>query len=76
MSRYRQREDGVGWAEPAGVRVKWACCDCGLVHDVVLRPGREEDGEAALVGVAARRNTRATAARRRGRKHPMLPVKP
>lgn len=38
---------------------KLACCDCGLVHDMCVRI---VDGR---VGLAMRRNARATAAKRR-----------
>lgn len=64
MARYKQRKDGVGFDVPAKQIVRWACCDCGLVHDLVFVNGRGK------IGVAARRNNRATAARRK-RKHPM-----
>lgn len=38
-----------------------ACCDCGLVHDVVIVGGRK----GRPVGIAMRRNKRATAQKRR-----------
>ena len=57
--RYRQRIDGDGFTVPNGQVTRWACCDCGLVHDLAFVA---VDGE---IGVAARRNRRATAARRR-----------
>lgn len=60
--KYTQRTDGEGWTERSGKRTRWACCDCGLVHDIVfIAKGR-------VIGVAAKRNNRATAARRRGKK--------
>lgn len=62
-TKYVQRRDNEGWAERAGTVFRLACCDCGLVHDMVLVPG--EGDEAGTVGVAARRNNRATAQRRR-----------
>lgn len=41
---------------------KFACCDCGLVHNVVIvARGRD-------IGFAVHRNKRATAAKRRKRK--------
>lgn len=61
MSRYRQRHDCEGWAEPSGKPFKLACCDCGLVHQMVLISA---DGKP--IGIAAKRDNRATAARRRG----------
>lgn len=59
MTRYIQRKDGEGWAQKAGEVFRIACCDCGLVHDLVVTNGRGQ------VGIAARRNNRATAQRRR-----------
>lgn len=59
MTKYMQRKDGEGFDVPAGTPVRWACCDCGLVHDLVFVNGRGK------VGVAARRNNRATGQRRR-----------
>lgn len=58
MAKYKQRKDGVPWTERSGRVVRWACCDCGLVHDLVFVAGR------GVVGVAAKRNNRATAQRR------------
>ena len=57
--RYIQRTDGEGFTVPNGQITRWACCDCGLVHDLAFVA---QDGE---IGVAARVNKRATAARRR-----------
>ena len=61
MTRYRYRKDKEGFAIPSGVLYRLACCDCGLVHDIVLV---SDDGKD--IGFAACRNERATAARRRG----------
>ena len=61
MTRYRYRKDKEGFAIPSGVLYRLACCDCGLVHDIVLV---SDDGND--IGFAACRNERATAARRRG----------
>ena len=58
-SKYTQRHDGEGWEVRPGEIFKLACCDCGLVYDVVIV---EEKGE---IGVAAKRNNRATGQRRR-----------
>lgn len=60
MSRYKQRKDYEGFSVPSGVRYKIACCDCGLVHDFVFV---SEDGKD--IGIAARRNNRATGQKRR-----------
>jgi hypothetical protein len=57
--KYKQRQDGEGFEVPLGQVYRIACCDCGLVHDFVFV---YEDG---ALGVAAKRNNRATAARRR-----------
>ena len=47
------------WLRPIRAGYRLACCDCNLVHDVVFVV---EDGK---LGMAARRNNRATAQRRR-----------
>lgn len=60
MTRYKQRIDHEGFAVPSGEVYKIACCDCGLVHDFVFI---SEDGKP--IGIAARRNNRATAQKRR-----------
>lgn len=60
MSRYTQRKDGEGWSVESGQVFRVACCDCGLVHDMVLVKDRGKD-----IGIAAKRNMRATAQRRR-----------
>ena len=57
--KYVQRKDGEGFEVPIGEVYRLACCDCGLVHDVVWV---YEDGKLAM---AAKRNNRATAQRRR-----------
>ena len=60
MTRYVQRTDGEGFEVPSGTVYRLACCDCQLVHDIVLV---SQDGKP--VGFAAKRNNRATAQRRR-----------
>jgi len=60
MARYTQRKDGEGFTVPSGEIYRIACCDCGLVHDFVFV---SEDGRP--IGVAAHRNNRATAQRKR-----------
>ena len=62
-TRYIQRFDGEGFTIPVGEIYRMACCDCGLVHDMVFI---SEDGKP--IGAAARRNNRATAQRRKHRK--------
>ena len=64
MSRYVQRKDGEGWTVTPGEVFKLACCSCGLVHQVVIVV---EDG---VVGIAAKRDNRATGQRRRKRLKP------
>ncbi len=59
--KYIARKDGEGFDVQSKVLTRWACCDCGLVHDLMFVAGRK----GAPIGVAARRNNRATAARRK-----------
>ena len=63
MSKYVQRQDNEGFEIPNGEPYKLACCDCGLVHQIVILAPRLKKG--AIIGFAARRDNRATAARRR-----------
>lgn len=58
--KYKQRKDGEGFEVPSGKIYRIACCDYGLVHDFVFV---SQDNKP--IGVAANRNARATAARRR-----------
>lgn len=58
--RYKQRIDGEGFEVPSGKVYRIACCDCGLVHDFVFISETNTP-----MGVAAKRNSRATAQRRR-----------
>ena len=64
--KYVQRKDGEGFEVPSGEMYRIACCDCGLVHDFVFV---SEDGKP--VGIAAKRNNRATAQRRLARQTEM-----
>ena len=57
--KYTQRANGQGFEVPLGKLYRIACCDCGLIHDVVWLY------EKGRLGMAARRNNRATAQRRR-----------
>lgn len=59
-AKYTQRTDNEGFEVPVGEVYRMACCDCGLVHDFVFVSA---DGKP--IGVAARRNNRATAQRRK-----------
>jgi hypothetical protein len=58
-AKYKQRHDGEGFTVPSKQVYRIACCDCGLVHDFVFVAGR------GVVGIAAKRNSRATAQRRK-----------
>lgn len=63
---YHVMKDGEGVEFRSGERFKFACCDCGLVHDMVfVSRGRK-------IGMALKRNKPATAAKRR---KPQLMVK-
>lgn len=59
MSRYKTLKDGEGLEIENGEIIKFACCDCGLIHDIAF--AIEENGK---IGIALRRNKRATAGRR------------
>ncbi len=62
--KYIQRKDGEGFSVRSKIKTKWACCDCGLVHIIVFVAGKK----GSPIGVAAKRDNRATAARRRIKK--------
>lgn len=66
--KYKQRKDGEGFAVPSSTIYRIACCDCGLVHDFVFV---SEDGKP--IGVAAKRNNRATAQRRKSARQQTKP---
>lgn len=56
-----QLYDGDGFEIPAsGGIIKFACCDCGLVHNFALAV--EENGK---IGFVQERNNRSTGQRRR-----------
>jgi hypothetical protein len=65
-SIYTQRVDGEGFEVPNGIIYKLACCDCGLVHKIVILAPDLPEG--TMLGFAAKRDNRATAQRRRHRK--------
>lgn len=65
--------DAAGWCEwqrpihgHGDQNYRMACCDCGLVHDMQFRVKR--NGERLYVVFRAKRNNRATAGIRRGKK--------
>ena len=63
MNKYRKLEDYEGFViDPGNETIRFACCDCGLVHDVALA----HEGEGRI-GMALRRHNRATAQLRRHR---------
>ncbi len=49
------------WQKPVMNGYMMQCCDCGLVHDVVW----SYDKKTKELGMAVRRNNRATAQRRK-----------
>jgi hypothetical protein len=59
-AKYKQRKDGECFEIPVGVKYRIACCDCGLVHDVVFLI----DDKCKLY-MAAKRNNKSTAMRRK-----------
>lgn len=62
-TRYTQRQDGEGFTIPNRTHYKLGCCDCGLVHTIVLAvPGLRK---GAPIGIATKRDNRATGQRRR-----------
>lgn len=60
--RYKQRGDSEVFEVPVNKIYRFACCDCGLVHDLVFMSQDKKP-----IYIAAKRNNRATAARRRKR---------
>lgn len=65
-ARYEQRKDGESFIIPTETVYRLACCDCGLVHDVVIV---SRGGRGKKVAMVARRNNRSTAQRRRQNRH-------
>jgi hypothetical protein len=63
--RYVQRKNGEGWAVRNRERFRIACCDCGLVHELVIVVSGKRKG--TVIGIAAKRHERATAQKRRVR---------
>jgi hypothetical protein len=61
--RYTKRKDGEVFKIPNSVEYKLACCDCGLVHKIVIMAPDVPEGQ--LIGFSATRDNRATAQRRR-----------
>ena len=60
-SRYIKRIDGIPWVEQSGTPFQIACCDCGLVHTMVLVSGPK----GTPIEIAAKRDPRSTGQRRR-----------
>lgn len=67
--RYIQRKDNEGWEVKSKTPFQIACCDCGLVHTFVLVAGKK--GEP--IGIAARRDNRATGQVRGHKKQSIKP---
>lgn len=67
MPRTKRLKDGEAVALRLNERFRFACCDCGLVHDMVLVT---HEDEPEMVGLALRRNKRATSAMRRKKQEP------
>lgn len=59
MARYPVLNDGDAITIKPGEILRFACCDCGLVHNIAFA---FEDGE---IGIAIARNKRATGQKRR-----------
>jgi hypothetical protein len=66
--RYPVVKDGEAITIKPGEILHFACCDCGLVHDLGFA---FEDGE---IGIAFRRNKRATGQKRRQMREHMEPT--
>lgn len=65
-TKYIQRQDGEGFEIPNRTVYKIACCDCGLVHQIVIAVPGLKKGKP--VGFASKRDNRATSAFRRAKK--------
>lgn len=65
MPRTRRMKDGEAVALRLNEKFRFGCCDCGLVHDMVIVTHEDEPG---IFGFAIKRNNRATAAMRREKK--------
>jgi hypothetical protein len=63
--KYEQLSSGNNCFEVAskGERIRFACCDCGLVHWMAF--AREKNGR---IGIAVKRNVAATTALRRSKR--------
>lgn len=61
--KYIQRENGEGWAIKNRIPFRISCCDCGLVHNMVIVVSSKRKG--TWIGIAAERNERATGQKRR-----------
>lgn len=61
--RYIQRKNGEGWEVKNRIPFRVSCCDCGLVHNMVIVAPKESRG--SILGIAAERNERATGQKRR-----------
>jgi hypothetical protein len=65
---YAKTKNGyTEWVRPIRKGYKFACCDCGLVHDMDFRVTDEWRGR--VVEFRARRNDLSTSAMRKWRKN-------
>lgn len=64
--RYPVLNDGDAITIKPGEILRFACCDCGLVHNMAFA---YEDGE---IGIAIKRNKRATGQKRRHMKRKVV----
>lgn len=67
-SKYKVLIDGEGETVSNKSIFKFACCDCGLIHNVVIVAPNTRKG--VELGFAVQRNKRATGQRRRWMKRP------
>lgn len=63
--KYVKRLNGEGWTVKNRIPFRVGCCDCGLVHEMVVTTTRLRKG--MVLGIAASRNERATVQKRRTR---------
>lgn len=71
MAKFKQHHvendgDWSEWVYPNRKRYKFACCDCGLVHDMQFDLIKRGEGNRIIF--RARRNNRSTGQIRRGMK--------
>jgi hypothetical protein len=65
-AKYVQRHDNEGWTIKNRTMFLIACCDCKLIHKLVINAPKQRKG--SLLGIAAARDNRRTANARRKKK--------